>query len=104
MAELGSLVGPFILLLLLTFGLLLAVLGVFLVVLSRGKPRTFGAGFLGCGITVILALLAVIMSGAFMGGVNLIMDVFVPGLIYVAALAIGAVLAIVPFLLVAIRT
>lgn len=97
-------VGPFILLLLLTFGLLLAVLGAFLVVFSRGKPRTFGVGFLGCGITVIVALAIVVMTGAFLGGTDIIFDVLVPALIYVAALGIGAVLAILPFLFAAIRS
>jgi hypothetical protein len=95
---------PFIFLLLLTFGALLAVLGVFLIVFSRGKPRIYGTGFLACGIVVLLSLVAAVMSGAILSGTSPVMDVIVPGLIYAMAFGVGAVLAILPFLFAAIRT
>ena len=104
MADIAGIGGPFVLLLLLTFGLLLGVLGIFLLVWSRGAPREYGAGFLAVGMTVIVGAVAAVQSGAFLPGVSIIMDVVVPGLIYFLAIAIGAVLAVVPFLVVAIRT
>ncbi len=101
MAGIG---GPFVLLLLLTFGVLLGVLGIFLLIWSRGKPRRYGAGFLAVGIIVTVGALAAVWSGAFLPGVSIIMDVLLPGVIYFLAIAIGAVLAVVPFLVAAIRS
>jgi hypothetical protein len=95
---------PFIFLLLLTFGLVLAVLGAFLIVFSRGKPRIYGTGFLGCGLVVVLALVAAILNGSLLSGQNIVMDIIVPGLIYTIAFAVGAVLALLPFLFAAIRS
>jgi len=80
------------------------VLGVFLIVFSRGKPRIYGTGFLACGLVVVLALVAAVMSGSILGGTSPVMDDIVPGLIYTMAFAVGAVLAIIPFLFAAIRT
>lgn len=80
------------------------MLGVFLIVFSRGKPRVYGSGFLACGLVVVLALVAAVMSGSILGGTSPVMDVIVPGLIYALAFAVGAVLAIIPFLFAAIRT
>ena len=71
---------------------------------SRGKPRIYGTGFLACGLVVVLALVAAVMSGSILGGTSPVMDVIVPGLIYTMAFAVGAVLAIIPFLFAAIRT
>jgi hypothetical protein len=104
MVDLAGIGGPFVLLLLLTFGLLMAVLGVFLLLWSRGAPRVYGAGFLVVGVIVLAGLFAVIWTGDFLPSVNIILDVVVPGVLYFLAIAIGAVLAIVPFLVAAIRT
>jgi hypothetical protein len=95
---------PFIFLLLLTFGLVLAVLGAFLIVFSRGKPRVYGSGFTACGLVVVLALVAAILNGSLLSGQNIVMDILVPGLIYTIAFAVGAVLALLPFLFAAIRS
>jgi len=104
MADLASIGGPFVLLLLLTFGVLLGVLGIFLLVWSRGAPRVYGAGYLVVGIIVIAGTAAAVWSGAFLPGVSIIDDVVVPALTYFLAMIIGAVLAVVMFLVAAIRT
>jgi hypothetical protein len=104
MTDIAAIGGPFVLLLLLTFGALLGVLGIFLLVWSRGKPRIYGTGFLLVGIIVIAGAVAAVWSGAFLPGVSIVMDVLLPGVIYFLAIAIGAVLAVVPFLVAAIRT
>jgi hypothetical protein len=104
MADIAGIGGPFVLLLLLTFGVLLAALGAFLLIWSRGAPRVYGAGYLVVGIIVIAGALAAVWSGAFLPGVSIVMDVVVPGVIYFLAIAIGAVLAVVPFLVAAVRS
>ena len=104
MADLASMGGPFVLLLLLTFGVLLAALGAFMLIWSRGKPRVYGTGFLVVGVIVLAATAVAILSGNIISGMGIIMDVLLPTVIYLLAIVIGAVLAIVPFLVVAIRT
>ncbi|MBM4249481.1 MAG: hypothetical protein FJ149_08645 [Euryarchaeota archaeon] len=104
MPDLAAMVGPFIVLLLLTFGLLLAVLGGFLLVFSRGKPRLYGGTFIVAGAAVLVVLLVALLRGVLLPGVNVIFDVLIPGLIYTAAFGIGAILALLPFLVVAVRT
>ena len=104
MADLASMGGPFVLLLLLTFGVLLAVLGAFMMIWSRGKPRVYGTGFLVVGVIVLGATAVAILSGNIISGMGIIMDVLLPTVIYLLAIVIGAVLAVVPFLVVAIRT
>ena len=79
------------------------MLGIFLMVWSRGGPRMFGAGFLAVGAAVVAGLALAVQRGVLMAGVNVIMDVIAPGLVYFLAVAIGAVLAVVPFILVAVR-
>ena len=102
--ELSALGGPFVLLLLLTFGLLMGVLGAFLLIWSNGKPRIYGVGILCIGIIVLVATAFAILSGNFLHGINIIWDVLVPTVIYLLAIAAGAVLAIVSFIFVAIRS
>lgn len=102
--ELAALGGPFVFLLLIVFGLLMAVLGGFLLVWSNGKPRIWGTGIMSVGIVVIVATAYSVLSGAFLHGVNIVWDVLVPAVIYLLAIAAGAVLAILPFLVAAIRS
>jgi len=104
MADIAGIGGPFVLLLLLTFGILLGVLGIFLLVWSRGAPRVYGAGYLVVGIIVIAGAAAAVWTGAFLPGVSIIDDVVVPGVTYFLAIAVGAVLAVVMFLIAAIRS
>lgn len=92
------------LLLLFTFGALLAVLGAFLLVWARGKPRIFGTGFLLVGVIVVVATLLVVSKGDPRSGINILMDALLPAVIYLLAVAIGAVLAILPFLVAAVRS
>ena len=102
--ELSALIGPFVLLLLLTFGLLMMVLGAFLMIWARGRPRVYGTGILAVGIVVLAALVGMVTSGAFLQDVDIVSDVLVPGIVHLLAIALGAVLAIVPFLVAAIRS
>ncbi len=104
MADFASMGGPFVLLLLLTFGVLLAALGGFMLIWSRGKPRVYGTGFLMIGVVVLAATALTILSGTVISGMSIIIDVLLPTVVYLVAIIIGAVLAIVPFLVVAIRT
>ena len=104
MADFAIMGGPFVLLLLLTFGVLLAALGAFMLIWSRGKPRVYGTGFLVIGLTVLGAAMVSILNGNIISGMSIIMDVLLPTIIYLLAIGIGAVLAIVPFLVAAIRT
>ena len=104
MADFAIMGGPFVLLLLLTFGVLLAVLGAFMMIWSRGKPRVYGTGFLVVGGIVLAATVLMILSGKIISGMSIIIDVLLPTVVYLVAIIIGAVLAIVPFLVVAIRT
>lgn len=104
MTDIAGLGGPFVLLLLFTFGALLAVLGAFLLVWARGKPRIFGTGFLLVGVIVVVATLLVVSNGDPQSGINILMDALLPAVIYLLAVAIGAVLAILPFLVAAVRS
>lgn len=104
MVDIAGMGGPFVLLLLLTFGVLLAALGAFMLIWSRGAPRIYGSGFLVVGIVVLAATAGAILGGIFLDGVAGVMDVLIPAVIYLLAIAAGAVLAVVPFLVVALRT
>jgi len=53
---------------------------------------------------VLVATAFAILSGNFLHGINIIWDVLVPTVIYLLAIAAGAVLAIVSFIFVAIRS
>lgn len=102
--ELSALGGPFVLLMLLSFGLLMAVLGAFLLIWSNGKPRIWGTGIAAVGIVVLAATVFVVLSGAFLKGVDIIWDVLAPAIIYLLAIVVGAVIAIIPFLVAAMRS
>ncbi len=104
MADLGGLAGPFIVLLLLTFGALLAAIGVFLLVWSRGRPRAYGAGFLIVGLLAATGSLEAVWTGALLPGASVLMDVVVPGLVYFLAIAVGAALAAALFLIAIVRS
>ena len=75
-----------------------------MLVWARGKPRIFGTGFLVCGIIVCVALAFAIWTDALLPDTDIILDVIAPGVVYFLAILIGAVLAVVPFLVAAIRT
>jgi len=102
--ELSTLGGPFVFLMLLVFGLLMAVLGVFLAVWSNGRPRIWGVGIGAVGMIALAATIYSVVSGAFLHGVDIIWDVLVPAVIFLLAVVVGAVLAIIPFLMAAIRS
>ncbi|MGQ9582803.1 MAG: hypothetical protein ACUVV6_04735 [Thermoplasmatota archaeon] len=102
--DAAALVDPFLVLLLLTFGVLLAALGVFLLIWSGGRPRAYGAGFLVAGVVAAACTLEAVWSGVLLRGASVLMDVIVPGVVYFIAIAVGAALAAALFLLAVVRS
>ncbi|MEM4728730.1 MAG: hypothetical protein QXH42_03075 [Thermoplasmata archaeon] len=104
MTVLSGIGGEFVVLLLLTFGLLLAVLGAFMLVWSRGSPRIYGAGFLCVGVVTIAALVLALRSGALAPDADAVADIILPGVVHFLGIAVGAVLAVLLFIIAAVRS
>lgn len=92
-------VDVFIAMLLLILGLALLILGIFTAYFGSGKVRVFGAGLLVAGVVVW------IITYAIRGSLNInLTEVIYQGILYIVSALVGAIIALLIFLAVLLKT